>query len=141
MAEGIEKIVVPMDGSDASLRAYRLAKSLASASGIELHLLHVHQVEHGAATGMAHLSREEFARASADAGSRAFAEAGEEVDEERRHVCWGEPVEEILIFADRLGQAMVVMGRGGRSDLEHFLMGSVSDGVLRRSSSPVTLVH
>ncbi|MEE4299922.1 MAG: universal stress protein, partial [Pseudomonadales bacterium] len=92
MAEGIERIVVPMDGSEASLRAYRLAKALAGASGMELHLLHVHPVERGAATGMAHLSGEAFARASADAGSRAFLEAGDEIDAEHRHVCWGEPV-------------------------------------------------
>lgn len=140
MAEGIERVAVPMDGSDASQRAHRLPKTLASASGMELIVPSVHLVEHGAAAGMAHLSKEEFARASADAGRRAFGEAAEEVDAEHRHVSAGEPVDEILIFAEKLGQPMIVSGRGGR-DLGHFLMGSVSDGVLRRGTMPATLVH
>lgn len=141
MAEDINRIIVPMDGSEASLRAYRLASGLARASGIELHLLHVHPVQRGAATGMAHLSGEEFERASADAGARAFVEAGDEIDAEHRHVRWGDPVEEILVFAEKLGGAMIVMGRGESGDLEHFIVGSVSDGVLRRGAMPVTLVH
>lgn len=141
MSNLIDRIIVPMDGSEASMRAWRLAKTLARAGGLDLHLLHVHPVEPGAATGMAQLSKDAFERASSDAGNRAFGDAGAEVDAAHRHVRWGEPVEEILIFAEAQGPALLVMGRGSNRDLAHYLVGSVSDGVLRRSAMPVTLVH
>jgi nucleotide-binding universal stress UspA family protein len=135
-------IIVPMDGSDAAHRAAGVALELGEAASLPVHLLHVHPFVHGEAAGMARLSREAIERAANDAASRAFGAEAERVSAERRHVRWGDPVEEILGFLGEHEPALVLMGRGQQGTLERLLVGSVSDGVLRRCGGvPVTLVR
>lgn len=43
--------------------------------------------------------------------------------------------------AERSGCDLIVMGTHGRRGLEHFLLGSVAEGVLRRSKVPVLLLR
>jgi nucleotide-binding universal stress UspA family protein len=49
----------------------------------------------------------------------------------------GHPVEELLKIAMRENVDLMVMGIRGRSDLEHFLVGSVAEKVFRRSPVPI----
>lgn len=140
MLDPYTRIIVPVDGSENAVRAFRVGQSLAAASGLPLDLLHVHALHPGEAAGMAQISKADVQRAAADAGSRAFGALADEVPESGRHVLWGDAAEEILIFAEREGPALIVMGRGAESRLEHMLLGSVSDHVVRRAKGPVTLV-
>jgi nucleotide-binding universal stress UspA family protein len=52
----------------------------------------------------------------------------------------GPPVEKILEEASRLRVEMIVMGSHGRSALARFVLGSVSEGVVRRAACPVLIV-
>lgn len=52
----------------------------------------------------------------------------------------GPPVEKILEEAKRLGVGMIVMGSHGRSALARFMLGSVSEGVVRHAACPVLIV-
>ncbi len=52
----------------------------------------------------------------------------------------GHPVEKILEEANRLGVGMIVMGSHGRSAIARLVLGSVSEGVLRRATCPVLIV-
>jgi nucleotide-binding universal stress UspA family protein len=52
----------------------------------------------------------------------------------------GKPVEKILAEADRLQPAMIVLGSHGHGALHHLLLGSVSEGVLRKAKCPVVIV-
>ena len=49
----------------------------------------------------------------------------------------GHPVEELLKIAVREKVDLMVMGIKGRSDLEHFLVGSVAEKLFRRSPVPI----
>lgn len=49
----------------------------------------------------------------------------------------GDPVEEIINAAREEGAGLVVMGTHGRKGLEHALMGSVTELVIRSSDIPV----
>ena len=49
----------------------------------------------------------------------------------------GHPVEELLKIAMRENVDLMVMGIRGRSDLEHFLVGSVAEKIFRRSPIPI----
>lgn len=53
----------------------------------------------------------------------------------------GPPVEAILRYVDQHRPDFVVMGRRGHTLLQSLLIGSVSLGVLQRSSVPVLVVH
>jgi nucleotide-binding universal stress UspA family protein/quercetin dioxygenase-like cupin family protein len=52
----------------------------------------------------------------------------------------GDPAEEILRLAEALHCDLIVMGTHGRTGLGRFLMGSVAEEVLRKSSCPVMVI-
>lgn len=51
----------------------------------------------------------------------------------------GDPVDEILSFADNEGTDLIVMGSRGRGALAGALLGSVSSGVAQHASVPVLI--
>jgi nucleotide-binding universal stress UspA family protein len=53
----------------------------------------------------------------------------------------GEPAAEIVSFARSAGVDLVVVGTHGRTGLEHALMGSVAERVVRRAHCPVLTVR
>jgi nucleotide-binding universal stress UspA family protein len=144
MSERIHRILVPVDGSEASARAARLGRDLASGLGVPLVLLYVYTPGHGQAAGAAQLSREEVQAASARVSRDAFASVeaalGAPVPEEERKVTWGEPADEIIGFARHDGPVLVVMGRRGLGAMASLLLGSVSKAVLDAAPGPVVLV-
>jgi len=52
----------------------------------------------------------------------------------------GLPVTRILQLADKLHACMIVMGSQGRTGLQHMLLGSKAEQVVRLSPIPVTIV-
>lgn len=52
----------------------------------------------------------------------------------------GYPVEKILMEAGRIKADLIVMGSHGHGLLRHLVVGSVTDGVLRKAPCPVLIV-
>jgi nucleotide-binding universal stress UspA family protein len=48
---------------------------------------------------------------------------------------------EIIDYAESIGAELIVMGTHGRGGLEHILMGSVAEKVVRKSSCPVLTIR
>lgn len=53
----------------------------------------------------------------------------------------GDPAEKILDFAENQKVDMIVVGSTGKSGIERFMLGSVSEKVVRHSKIPVLVVH
>jgi nucleotide-binding universal stress UspA family protein len=53
----------------------------------------------------------------------------------------GQPATEIMKMAETTNADLIVMGRLGRTGIGKFLMGSVSEKVIRHSRVPVLMVH
>jgi len=53
----------------------------------------------------------------------------------------GNPVDEILTFADENAVDLIVMGTHGRSGLQHLLVGSVTERIVRMSKKPVLSIR
>ncbi|KKG31090.1 MULTISPECIES: universal stress protein [Methanosarcina] len=53
----------------------------------------------------------------------------------------GHPAEKILDFAEKKSVDMIVVGSLGKTDVERFLLGSVSEKVVRNAKVPVLVVH
>lgn len=131
-------VLVATDGSEVSLRAGEFAARLAGGLGAKLFVLHVVD-EHLAFHGGIHYG--ELVERLSDDGReatgkvRALAEeAGAECEE---LVVLGRPDRSILAVAEELGADPIVLGAGGMSGLEHVLVGSVSEEVLRHANRTV----
>ena len=53
----------------------------------------------------------------------------------------GDPAEEIVKLAEKVGADIIVMGHRGRSFLKKILLGSVAEGVVKISNNPVLVVR
>jgi nucleotide-binding universal stress UspA family protein len=59
----------------------------------------------------------------------------------RSEVLWGNPTDEIVVYADRNPFNLIVMATHARSGLSRWAMGSVADRVVRGVSRPILLVR
>jgi len=140
----IRRILVPHDFSEQSAAAVAVAGSWAEALGASLTLLHVvepvvypdlYAVDLQPADMM-----ERFERRSAEALEAASAELLDGVETEVR-VATGRAADTIVEIAADGPFDLVVMGTRGLSALEHLLLGSVAEQVLRTTSIPVLTVR
>jgi nucleotide-binding universal stress UspA family protein len=140
------RILLGFDGSDQALRAAGWASKLASnciAAGDRGHVTFVSVVTtlagseriHDALDPTVDLGDLRGKRAEAE---RAAADLGVSTDTIEAA---GNPAEEIIRAAEQTGCDLVVLGAHGRSAVQRFLLGSVSDRVVRHGPCPVLVVR
>jgi len=134
----MKEIVVAIDGSEGSEAAIKEAIQLASAVGAQLTFAYVRKPPSsllGSPYYECHLARDlGWARAQVDAALERAREANLEA---RGEVLEGNPVDEILSFADNSRADLIVMGSRGHGALAGALLGSVSSGVVQHANVPV----
>jgi nucleotide-binding universal stress UspA family protein len=137
------RILVPVDGSEISLRAVRHAARLSKdRPNTEIHLLNVQLPIHGSATSFVpksairdyHLEEGRKALDPAEALLRA-----DGVDFES-HIARGAPGEMINAYAREKSCDAIVMGTRGLGRAMAALLGSTANAVLHDAKVPVTLV-
>ena len=52
----------------------------------------------------------------------------------------GNPKDEILTLAEEWQADMIILGTHGRTGLDHFISGSIAEGVARRAKCPVLII-
>jgi len=143
----LRNILVPVDFSETSACALRYARALSAAFGSRLHLLHVVEnlVAH-AWTAEVYVTAlpgllDDVAR---EAGTRLQNLLTEE-DRTRFHaqaaVVTGSPYAEVIRYAADNEIDLIVMGTHGRGAVEHVLLGSVAEKVVRKACCPVLTVR
>jgi nucleotide-binding universal stress UspA family protein len=142
-----KRICCPIDFSDASRAAMEVAADLARRFGAELVLLHAYPIPgytfpDGSVVASPRMMQELAEQTERHLGEwRSDAErlvGGPRVTMEK---AVGEPAAEILSYAKRSGVDLLVLGTHGRTGLEHALMGSVAERVVRRAQCPVLTVR
>ncbi len=145
-----QHILVAVDGSEPSKRAYAEALSLAADQHAALRVAHVIDLGVGLApwAEMAFVNWESAETALRKAGAAiiedAMAEAGRAGVEARSvtlETDVDDPAGEILAESTQWGADLIVMGTHGRHGLAHLILGSVAEGVVRRAGVPVLLVR
>lgn len=136
-----DRILLPTDGSDAGNRAVEQAVGLARETGADLHVLFVvedipyapEMMDDTVEEQLREIGEEtlEAIRARADEAGVTVAEAIEE----------GAPHTAILEYADDEDVDVIVMGTHGRSGLDRYLLGSVTERVVRTADVPVLTVR
>ncbi len=146
-----KKILVPVDGSDTAIAALQEAIKLARSESTGLRIIHV--ADSGASVWDSEFtpvdleqirqSVQNYAHGILDKAQRMAREAG--VDAEIRLVELQTPgqrvAKTIVEQAQEWPADLIVIGTHGRHGLDHFLLGSVAEGVMRLSSAPVLLVR
>jgi nucleotide-binding universal stress UspA family protein len=140
----MRKILVPIDGSQHSMRALDVVLGRSrNEKETEIHLLNVqYPVDSGHARMF--VSEEALHDYHQAEGFSALEESGKKLDEAHvaylRHVLVGHVSETIVRFAEEQDFDEIVMGTHGRTGLTHLLLGSIASEVVQKSKLPVTLV-
>ncbi len=138
------RFLVPHDFSERSRAALDVARIWAQALGARITLLHVVEPvvypEFYAVDVMPDEVLDRIERQSRDVMAEAAAMQLEGVDF-TLEVVNGRAVDSIVEAADPDRQDLVIMGTRGLSGLEHLLLGSVAEGIVRRSRIPVLTVR
>lgn len=144
MARTFETIIAPTDFSDSSRAALEYALDMASPGGrvVVCHVVDDVPLTYGY-VGVVLSSAELRSRMAKDAEKELEAflpDAPEGVTVETR-ILHGSPYLEVVRLAAGEGADLVVMGTHGRSGLQHVLLGSVAEKVVRKSPCPVLVVR
>jgi len=139
-----DTVVIATDGSASAERAVAAALDLATRFDATAHALYV--VDAGEVAGSPESVREEFEQALATTGGRAlsFAREAAEADDEDAVVAAvreGDPAVEVCQYARDVDADVIATGTRGRHGEYRYLLGSVAEGVVRRSDVPVLTVR
>jgi nucleotide-binding universal stress UspA family protein len=157
----MKSILVPIDFSTATPHVLDLARQVAKSFGADIHLVHVTELSAAVppsvlgygASGMSDfmpvsslpvaealpqpVAPNEQDRAKLTEWQKQIAQTGLQVT---LHEPVGDVVEEILRTAEAIKADLIVMGRHGHGAMYNLLVGSVTEGVLKRADRPVLLV-
>ncbi|WP_372480865.1 universal stress protein (plasmid) [Halomicrobium sp. HM KBTZ05] len=131
-----DDILVPTDGSTCAAVALSAAEAMAKRYGATIHLLSVADArieDHTVGDESQHAAHEAIVR---DARENLSAEIGVVEAVER-----GLPHEAIVEYADEASVDLVIMGTHGRTGVQRYVLGSVTEKVLRLAETPVLTVR
>lgn len=137
-----DNILVPTDGSESAMEATDNAIELATAFDATIHAVYV--VDIGAMWADAYEGNvlhdlESRGRKAVGRVRERAEDAGVDITDEV--VTGGSPYRVILDYVDENDIDCIVMGTHGRRGLEHYLLGSVTERVVRLADVPVMTVH
>ena len=140
-------ILAPVDFSELSALALQYADALGRCSGARLTVLHASSFEAPPYFTQGQLdelrARLRAAQRQAERDLRDFVRKalGPDAPMPAVRVVEGRPVETILRAAQETGSDLIVMGTHGRSGWNRWMLGSVTERVLRETSIPVLTVR
>jgi nucleotide-binding universal stress UspA family protein len=142
-----KRICCPVDFSDASRAAMEVACDLARRFGAELVLLHAYPIPGYTFPDGSVVASPTMMQELAEQAQKHLEEWRQEAERlvgaprVTAEKAVGEPAAEILRAARESGADLVVVGTHGRTGLEHALMGSIAERVVRRAHCPVLTVR
>lgn len=132
-------ILCPVDGSEGSGKALHEAAKLATQFDAKIFLLHVREpptaVDYMAYADPDPTAQIEFGQKVLEESSQQLKEKG--VEQVEMVMQEGQPAHLILNYVEDVDIDLIVMGTHGRRGLDHMLMGSVAEKVVRLSPVPV----
>lgn len=136
------KILVPIDGSDTSLRAVHYIARTFPRDAAEIHLINVQPPLPSAVSDF--VGAAERSAYHEEQGQRCLTEARRTLEAagiaHHAHLAVGGVAETIVEHAATLGCDQIVIGSRGLSPLPNLLLGSTTTRVLHLAEVPVTVV-
>lgn len=136
-----DQVLFPTDGSEAASAALGYVAALARAEDATLHVLNVADTTRYSTVQI----QGSILDALGEEGERIVEDAADRLPTRElsvvTEVLQGVPDEAVLEYADHHDVDLIVMPTHGRRGIERFLLGSVTERVLRRSEVPVLTVR
>lgn len=144
----VMKILVPIDGSEASKKAAQKAIGIAKHYGSEITFVTVasmpHMYRYGDFKPNVEVNYDEMLKNTIAIETKVLDDVLDEFDLEgiiyEKRIVVGEPYEEILKIANESEYDYIIMGRRGFSKIMRFFVGSVTQRVISDSPCPVIVV-
>jgi universal stress protein A len=137
----LKHILHPTDFSDNSSLALKYACSLAIQYHAELHLLHVIQDAGWIMPSVAMTFPDDYFQKQKQYAQEELATLPDKIlnhtGSVTRNIYEGNPYVKIVQYAKEHAIDMIVMSTHGYSGLEHLVMGSVAENVVRKAACPV----
>jgi universal stress protein A len=142
----LKRILVPTDFSDKSKAALTYGVALAEEFGATLHVLHVLETIAGADPLTQQLDPRKAIEASIEATAwdelrRLFSTEDQTRLRAELALEWGTPFVEIVRYARSRTIDLIAMGTHGRGGIQHLIIGSVAENVVRSAPCPVLTVR
>lgn len=139
----LERILCPIDFSEASAKAYDYAYSIALHYNATLYLQHTVELLARAYPYFTFPDTlyEDMTRSAEQRLGDMISDSSRKGVQTKMAVQTGFPADAILAFAKDRDMDMIVMSTHGRRALDRLIMGSVTEHVLRRASCPVLAVR
>ncbi|MGC3998724.1 MAG: universal stress protein [Anaeromyxobacter sp.] len=140
----IKRILVAVDGSEAALKAARMAAELAGKLGAKLTLVHVVPKlllppdVYGLTIAAVEKEHRAYAEKVLEKAAATIEAEGLEIG---TTVLFGSPAEAIAEEAAAVDVGLLVVGSRGHGAVARVFLGSVSDRLVHISSKPVLVVH
>jgi len=135
-----DAILVPIDGSDVAEAALEHALSLAIETDATVHVLFVADTAQDSVTVVGTDVVDALVREGQSVVERAAATGADRDVPVETAVRQGTPAEVIVDYAGEVGVDLVVLGTHGRGGLRRYLLGSVTESVLRTTDVPTLAV-
>jgi len=139
-----KRILVPIDGSESSLRTLDYAAELASILGSQIELFHV--IAPLPSTVQRYFQVNDLTQEIHGFGREMLEDAQKTISEKynleiETDLIYGDPANEICEKAKKNQFDLIVIGSRGLSDISSIIMGSVSRRVARHAVCPVLIVR
>jgi nucleotide-binding universal stress UspA family protein len=142
----IERILVPVDFSDLSMKALTVGQQIATLYGGKVTPVHVHipitEMDEPYALGMSSSVYQDFDKIEINLKDRLTEVTEDFLDEEyidEAVIAFGNPAQSIVDLSEDFD--LIVMTTHGRTGFSRFLLGSVAEKVLRLAHKPVLVVE
>jgi nucleotide-binding universal stress UspA family protein len=141
-----KKILVPIDGSEPSLKALKHAVNLAKILSSEINVISVVEelkLPFGAEYRLwANENHQELIRNSLESINKEIVSIREKDPEIKidAEIIEGNPAKKIIQTAEKEKYDLIVIGKRGMGIVEELVLGSVTDKVVNQSKIPVTVI-
>lgn len=143
--EGYNSVLIPTDGSFGAEAAIDNAIDIAASYGATVHALHVVDLRLLTGDPTGGFPTDEILNAAKRRGRKAVGKVAQKAEaaevDYKESVIQGYPYRDIRTYVTEHDVDLVVMGTHGRTGLDYFLLGSVTEKIIRSVDVPVLTVH
>jgi nucleotide-binding universal stress UspA family protein len=135
------KVLVGYDGSKQAEKAFETGLEIAAKFGAKLLAISIVRPPEPAAEGELTAVIDDAKEHFEEAFSKLRAKAASRRVALETEIDVGHPAEQLVLAAERCRADLIVMGRRGKSTFKRWMLGSISERVLRYAHCPVLVVH